>query len=121
VVLHRQEWHDKNSFAEKSGGQTLLSLHPERQQLNKEQIDLVREVVKQRAPHLEEVVEKLAKGRVIPDDEMDELSELITYVMSEETDNGYTERGKALDDLVGTLWQWSEGYFADAEDEASLE
>jgi hypothetical protein len=88
-----------------------LSLDPGRQRLTSEQIDLVREVVEERAPHLRDVVKKLAHGHVIPDDEMEELSDSITYVMSEETDNGFTKRGRALDDLIGILWQWSEGYF----------
>jgi hypothetical protein len=33
--------------------------------------------------------------------------------VSEETDKEgtYDERGLALDEVIGILWQWSEGYF----------
>ena len=50
---------------------------------------------------------------MVSDAEMHDLSDVVSYVMSEETDKGgeYTERGLALDDLIGILWQWSEGYF----------
>ena len=50
---------------------------------------------------------------MVPDAEMYELDNVVSYVMSEETDKGgrYTERGLALDDVIGILWQWSEGYF----------
>jgi hypothetical protein len=44
---------------------------------------------------------------------MDELDDVVSHVRSEETYEGgrYTERGSALDDLIGILWQWSEGDF----------
>jgi hypothetical protein len=84
-----------------------------RQRLSSEQIGLVREVVEERAPHLAGTVEELSEGRVIADPEIDELAEVISYTMSEETDEKgrYTERGLALDGLIGILFQWSARYF----------
>jgi len=84
-----------------------------RQRLSREQIGLVNEVVEERAPHLAGTAEELAEGRVIADAEIDELAEVISYAMSEETDakGRYTERGLALDGLIGVLLQWSDRYF----------
>ena len=97
-----------------------MTLRPERKRLTNEQINLVKEVVEQRAPHLggssrrsRRVTWSPTEGHVVSDAEMHDLSDVVSYVMPEETDKGgeYTERGLALDDLIGILWQWSEGYF----------
>jgi hypothetical protein len=89
-----------------------LTADPERRRLTDEQIGLIREVVTERAPHLTPVVDRLRLGQLIPGDEIAELSDVITQVMSEETDEAgsYNERGLALDDLIGFVWQRSEDY-----------
>ena len=89
-----------------------MSVDPERKRLTDAQLDLVREVIQQRAPHLMGLVDEVADGHVISEADMDKLSDVITYVVSEETDRRgeYTERGLALDDLIGILWMWHENY-----------
>ena len=88
------------------------SLEFERQPLTSEQIELVREVVEQRAPHLRAVVDGLAEPRVLPAAEIEALESVISWVMSEEVDKRgkYNERGLALDELIGFVCQWSEAY-----------
>jgi hypothetical protein len=47
---------------------------------------------------------------------MRELDDVVSAAMFEETDDGFTARGEALEDLIGLLWQWSEGFFIDPEE-----
>lgn len=90
-----------------------LSRQPiERTQLTRDQLDLVMDVVAERAPNLRWVVKRIARGQLVQQVEIEKLDNVVCDFMSEESDeNGnYTERGLALDDVIGLLWMWSEDY-----------
>jgi hypothetical protein len=55
-----------------------VAFRPERTRLTIEQISLVNEVVDERAPRLRTVVDEIAKGHVVSDAEMDQLSDVVS-------------------------------------------
>ena len=84
-------------------------------QLSKKQLNLLRETLESDAPNLLPLVRRLADGGTMDDSEADRLEEVLAQAMTSDynTEDGLSQRGNALDDLIGICRQRAESFFRD--------
>jgi hypothetical protein len=81
--------------------------------LSEEQFAILRDVVQNHAPALYPLVEHISAGELIRDDEAGELEKLLvdlTFEEEYEPGKGLTSRGATLDELIGLVLQFGEGF-----------
>ena len=70
-------------------------------QVNQEQLALIEEAFDRHVKELRTIIQRLATGTVIEDEEASQLeSILVREFLKEETNGVVTERGKALDEVI---------------------
>jgi hypothetical protein len=80
--------------------------------LTGEQVDLLRGIVAERAPSLAGTAESIIDGKVLSAAQIGELDNvLMDALWAEDSVEGFTKRGKDIDNLIGIVLQWSEDFF----------
>jgi hypothetical protein len=67
----------------------------------------------ERAPRLDATAEAIVGGKVLGAAQIGELNDVLMDALWEEEDpvDGFTQRGKDIDNLIGIVLQWSEDFF----------
>jgi hypothetical protein len=81
--------------------------------LSDEALTLLRDTLATAAPQLLPVVEKLERGDQLRDDEADALEDVLADEMTADysEEEGLTQRGRELDNLIGVVRQQAESFF----------
>jgi methylmalonyl-CoA mutase N-terminal domain/subunit len=88
-----------------------VSEEPKRLRLTPAQIKLMIEVVAGASSSLRQVADRIARGDVIPQDDVNELADFLADAMEYTDEEGLTERGVQIDDIIGVVYQLSEDFF----------
>lgn len=81
--------------------------------MTRDDIALMMEIVEMRAPYLRPVAQRVARKETITRLQVEELTDvLVTALWDEDTSAGFSPRGKAIDALIGRVYQWTDDFFA---------
>lgn len=91
----------------------VAALTPRLPRLSEAQMALLIETVELEARELVPLAQRIAAGEVVADLEADELEDVLVQAMTSEytAEGGLTQRGMALDELVGVARQHAASFF----------